>query len=112
MESVVGSGVRGIDEYLGIATAVAAAALSTEGVHSLGSGHYVEAATYGAGGKVVGVIVDSKKVEVHVVALYPPAPGNGSLVGLARKVGERVSGHTGVREVSVMVDDVEEVDES
>lgn len=101
--------VESVNEDLGAAAAAATAALSTTGVHSLGYGHYVEAATYGAGEKVLGVIADSKKIEVHVVALYPPAPENGSLVKVAQKVRERVSEHAGGREVSVVVDDVEEV---
>lgn len=94
------------NEDLRAAAGASTAALSTAGVHSLGYGHYVEAATYGAGEKVLGVIADSTKLEVHVVAVYPPAPEDGSLLALARKVRERVSEHARGREVSVVVDDV------
>lgn len=102
------STAQSVDEDIRVAASAAEATLSIAGVHSLGYGHYVEAATYGAGEKVLGVIADSTKVEVHVVALYPPAPEHGSLIGLAQKVRQRVSKHAGGREVSVVVDDVAE----
>lgn len=104
--------VENANEDLRAAAAAATVALSTAGVHSLSYGHYVEAATYGAGEKVLGVVAASTKIEVHVIALFPPAPEYGSLVGLSRKVRERVSGHVGGREVSVVVDDVVEVEAS
>jgi hypothetical protein len=56
---------------LRLARVVAEAALATQGVRSLGSGRYAEAATYGAGEKVSGVVVGPDEVEVHIVASYP-----------------------------------------
>lgn len=99
-----------MDEPLRTAASVAEAALSTRGVHSLGTGRHAEAATYGAGEKVLGVVTRPEEVEVHIVALYPLAPEYGSLLELARKVREQVSEHAGGKEVSVVVDDVAEVD--
>ncbi|MEJ7816859.1 MAG: hypothetical protein WKF53_16950 [Rubrobacter sp.] len=57
-----------MNEELRLAAAAAAAALSTDGVHSMGAGRYVEDATYGAGEKVLGVVMRPGEVEVHVVA--------------------------------------------
>ena len=51
------------------------AALATEGVHSMGRGRYVEAATYEGDEKVTGVVVNPDGVEIHIVARYPlPSP--------------------------------------
>lgn len=55
---------------------------------------------------------DNTKIEVRVVAVFTSAPEYGSLLELARKVRERVSGHARGREVSVMADDVAEVEGS
>jgi hypothetical protein len=41
------------------------------GVHSLGRGRLVEAATYGRGRTVRGVVVESGSVTVHIVAEVP-----------------------------------------
>jgi hypothetical protein len=61
-----------LDDDLQLARAAAEAALATEGVYSLGTGRYVEAATYGPGEKVTGVVVGPDEVRVHIVVSYPP----------------------------------------
>ena len=58
-----------------LARAAAEAALATEGVHSMGRGRYVEAATYEGSEKVSGVVVKPDELEIHIVARYPlPSP--------------------------------------
>ncbi|MEW6638117.1 MAG: hypothetical protein AB1425_15025 [Actinomycetota bacterium] len=92
------------DESIRLARAAAEAALATEGIHTLGKGRYAEAATYGPGEKVSGVVVRDDAVEVHVVVGYPlsrPIPE------IARRVVERVSERTGGRRVAVVVEDLE-----
>lgn len=96
------------DEALRVARAASDAALATEGVVRLGQGLYAEAATYGAGEKVVGVMVDKERVEVHVVVGYPPPR---PLPELAGEVRERVAREVGGRTVNVVIDDVEEASE-
>lgn len=95
-------------EDLKIARAAAEAALSVEGVRSLGRGVYAEAATYGAGEKVVGVVVQPEEVTVHVVVGYPPP---GPLPEVAGKVRRRVAPHAGGRAASVVVEDLETSEE-
>lgn len=93
---------------LQLARAAQDAALATKGVHSLGAGQFVEAATYGAGEKVSGVVVTPERVEVHIVATYPldkPVPE------LAQDVRERVIPEVEGREADVVVQDVEVVEE-
>lgn len=95
-------------EDLQIARAASEAALATEGVHRLGSGRFVEAATYGPGEKVSGVVVTPEEIQVHVVAVYPlPKP----IPELARSIRERVAPKVGNREVTVVVEDLEMGDE-
>ncbi len=89
---------------LQLARAVREAALATTGVHSMGSGRYAEAATYGAGDKVTGVVVDPDEVRVHIVALYPLAE---PLPALAERVRERVVSRAGGRPATVVVEDLE-----
>lgn len=91
------------DKDLSLARAVAQAALATEGIHSLGAGRYAEAATYGAGEKVSGVVVNDAAVSVHVVADYPPA---GTIPELADKVRERARLSAPSRPVHVVVEDI------
>ena len=89
---------------LQLARAVREAALATTGVHSMGSGRYAEAATYGAGDKVTGVVVDPDEVRVHIVARYPlvaPIPV------LAERVRQRVAPQSGGRPATVVVEDLE-----
>jgi uncharacterized alkaline shock family protein YloU len=89
---------------LRLARVVAEAALATEGVRTLGSGRYAEAATYGAGEKVSGVVVGPDEVEVHIVASYPlvkPIPE------LSASVRERVAPEVGGSRVNVVVEDLE-----
>lgn len=89
---------------LQLARAVSEAALATEGVYSLGTGRYAEAATYGAGEKVTGVVVNPDEVRVHIVVRYPltePIPA------LAERVRERVAPRTGDRPTMVVVEDLE-----
>lgn len=89
---------------LQLARAVQEAALATAGVHSMGSGRYAEAATYGAGEKVTGVVVDPGEVRVHIIARYPltePIPS------LAERVRERVALRTEGRPAMIVVEDLE-----
>ncbi len=79
------------------------AVLNTKGVYSLGTGRYAEAATYGAGEKVTGVVVNPDEVRVHIVARYPlsePIPA------LAERVRERVASRAGDRPTTVVVEDL------
>lgn len=89
---------------LQLARTVQEAALATAGVVSLGAGRYVEAATYGAGEKVTGVVVDPDEVRVHIVARYPPPE---PLPALAERVRERVALRSGGRAALVVVEDIE-----
>jgi uncharacterized alkaline shock family protein YloU len=89
---------------LQLARAVSEAVLATEGVYSLGVGRYAEAATYGAGEKVTGVVVGSDDVRVHIVASYPlvePIPA------LAERVRDRVASEVEGRTTTVVVEDLE-----
>jgi uncharacterized alkaline shock family protein YloU len=91
-------------DNLQLARIVSELALSTEGVHSLGTGRYAEAATYGPGEKVTGVVVDEDEVRVHIVVHYPlvePIPA------LAERIRERVASRVGGRPTTVVVEDLE-----
>jgi len=95
-----------LDDDLQLARAVSEAALATEGVYSLGTGRYVEAATYGPGEKVTGVVVGPDEVSVHIVVRYPlsePIPA------LAERVRERAASRAGGRATTVVVEDLEVV---
>ena len=95
-----------MDDDLRLARAVSEAALATEGVYSLGTGRYVEAATYGPGEKVTGVVVGPDEVRVHVVLRYPlPEP----IPALAERVRERAASSAGGRATTVVVEDLEVV---
>ncbi|CAN5673554.1 hypothetical protein BH18ACT11_BH18ACT11_28210 [soil metagenome] len=87
-----------------LARAASVAALATEGVHSLGHGRYVEAATYEGSEKVSGVVVGPEDLEIHIVARYPltrPIPE------IAENIRERVAPEAGGRKTRVVVDDLE-----
>ena len=89
---------------LQLARAISEAVLATEGVYSLGVGRYAEAATYGVGEKVTGVVVGSDEVRVHIVASYPlvePIPA------LAERVRDRVASEVEGRITTVVVEDLE-----
>ena len=91
---------------LQLARAISEAALATEGVYSLGTGRYAEAATYGAGDKVTGVVVDRDEVRVHIVVRYPlsePIPA------LAERVRKQVASRAEGRPATVVVEDLVEV---
>lgn len=89
-----------------LARTVSEATLATEGVYSLGTGRYVEAATYGAGEKVTGVVVGPDEVRVHIVVRYPlPEP----IPALAERVRERAASRVGGRATTVVVEDLEVV---
>ncbi len=93
-------------DELQLARTVSEAVLATEGVSSLGVGRYAEAATYGAGEKVTGVVVSLDEVRVHIVAHYPlsePIPA------LAERVREKVALGAAGRPTTVVVEDVEVV---
>lgn len=80
------------------------AALATEGVHAMGRGRYVEAATYDGAEKVSGVIVDPEKVEVHVVVRWPlPKP----IPEITDNLRERIVPQVAGRRTIIMVDDLE-----
>jgi uncharacterized alkaline shock family protein YloU len=91
---------------LQLARAVSEAALATGGVHSLGTGRYAEAATYGAGEKVTGVVVNPDEVRVHIVVRYPL---DESIPALAKRIRERVAPSTEGRATTVVVEDLEVV---
>ena len=82
------------------------AALTTEGVYSLGTGRYVEAATYGPGEKVTGVVVAPNEVRVHIVVRYPLSE---SIPALAERVRERAAPRAEGRPTTVVVEDLEVV---
>jgi hypothetical protein len=72
----------------------------------LGAGRYVEAATYGAGDKVTGVVVGPDEVRVHIVVRYPlPEP----IPALAERIREKVRLRAGGRATTVVVEDLEVV---
>ena len=84
------------------------AALATEGVHSMGRGRYVEAATYEGSEKVLGVVVGPEDLEIHIVARYPlPKP----IPEIAESIRERVAPEAGGRKTNVVVDDLEVADD-
>lgn len=93
---------------LQLARAAHEAALATKGVHSLGSGRFVEAATYGAGEKVSGVVVTPERVEIHIVATYP---SDKSIADLAEDVKKNVASEVEGRETDVIVQDIEVAEE-
>ena len=87
-----------------LARAAVQAALATEGVHSMGRGRFVEAATYEGGEKVSGAVVRPGELEIHIVARYPlPEP----IPEIARSIMERVAPQAGDRKTVVVVDDLE-----
>ncbi len=91
-------------DELQLARTVSEAVLATEGVSSLGVGRYAEAATYGAGEKVTGVVVSLDEVRVHIVAHYPlsePIPA------LAERLRDRVASEVEGRTTTVVVEDLE-----
>lgn len=89
---------------LQLARTVRETALATTGVHSMGPGRYAEAATYGAGEKVSGVVVDPDEVRVHIIARYPLAE---PLPALAQRVREKVSLRSEGRPALVIIEDLE-----
>lgn len=95
-------------DELQLARAASEAALATNGVYRLGTGRFVEAATYGAGEKVSGVVVMPEEVQVHVVLRYPLARPIPELAqGIIENVRSRVEG----RETTVVIEDLEVSDE-
>ena len=91
-------------EDLQLARAASEAALATDGVYALATGRFVEAATYGAGEKVTGVVVGPDEVRVHIVVRWPlPEP----IPALAERIRERVASRTGGRATTVVVEDLE-----
>jgi uncharacterized alkaline shock family protein YloU len=91
-------------EELLLARAAVQAALATEGVHSMGRGRFVEAATYEGSEKVSGVVVTPEEVEIHIVARYPlPKP----IPEISRSIMERVAPQAGDRRIVVDVEDLE-----
>jgi hypothetical protein len=95
-----------LDDDLQVARAVSEAALTTDGIYSLGTGRYVEAATYGPGEKVSGVVVNPDEVRVHIVLRYPLAE---PIPALAERVRERAAPRAGGRATMVVVEDLKVV---
>ena len=89
---------------LQLARAVREAALATPGVRRLGTGRYAEAATYGAGEKVSGVVVGPDEVRVHIVVGYPLSE---SLPALAERVRQKAAPRAQGRPTTVVVEDLE-----
>ncbi len=94
-------------DNLQLARAAHEAALSIKGVHRLGAGRFVEAATYGAGEKVSGVVVTPERVEVHIVATYP---SDKPVSELAQEIREKVIPEVEGRDTDVVVEDLEVVE--
>jgi uncharacterized alkaline shock family protein YloU len=87
-----------------LARAATEAALATEGVHSMGRGRYVEAATYEGSERVSGVVVGPEDLEIHILARYPlPRP----IPEIAENIRERVAPEAGGRKIRVVVEDLE-----
>jgi hypothetical protein len=87
-----------------LARAAIESALATEGVHSMGRGRYVEAATYEGSERVTGVVVGPEDLEIHIVAGYPlPRP----IPEIAESIRERVAPQAGGRRTRVVVEDLE-----
>ena len=87
-----------------LARAAVEAALATEGVHSMGRGRFVEAATYEGSEKVSGVMVGPEDLEIHIVAGYPlPRP----IPEIAENIRERVAPQASGRKTRVVVEDLE-----
>ena len=94
------------NDDLQLARAASEAALATDGVYALATGRFVEIATYGAGEKVTGVVVNPDEVRVHIVARWPlPEP----IPALAQRVREKVAPEVRGRATTVVVEDVEVV---
>lgn len=89
---------------LQLARAVSETVLATEGIYSLGVGRYAEAATYGAGEKVTGVVVSPGELRMHIVARYPLAK---PIPALAEHIRERVAPEAEGRTMTVVVEDLE-----
>ena len=72
----------------------------------MGTVRYVEAATYGPGEKVTGVVVGPDEVRIHIVVHYPPPE---PIPNLAERVRERAASSAGGRATTVVVEDLEVV---
>lgn len=70
----------------------------------MGTGRYVEAATYEGSEKVTGVVVNPDEVEIHIVARYPPSK---SIPEIASSIREKVAPQVGSRKTTVIVEDLE-----
>ena len=70
----------------------------------MGTGRYVEAATYEGGEKVSGVVVRPEELEIHIVARYPLPK---SIPEIAGDIMERVAPRAGDRRTHVVVEDLE-----
>jgi hypothetical protein len=91
-------------EDLQLARAVSEAVLAIDGVYSLGTGRFVEAGTYGAGERVIGVVVAPHEVRVHIVVRYPLAE---PIPALSERIREQVASMAGGRATTVIVEDLE-----
>lgn len=88
-----------------IAQAVAMGVAGVAGVARLTAGSGVEAATYYAGGKTIGVVVREDQVRLHVVVSeLPIAPVTERVRAAAQRV---LRAHGAERPVEVVVEDLE-----
>lgn len=75
---------------MAVAKAIAATVRHVPGIAELGSGQYVEAATYGPSEKVIGVVVtsdhDQVTVEIHAIAAGSGPSPRLNLMDLADRV--------------------------
>jgi uncharacterized alkaline shock family protein YloU len=102
-----------VTNLLEVARAIREAVARTDGVAGIGSGVFAEAATYGAGGRVRGVVMtadeSSVHVEVHIIAEYGGGTPLPELAGRVREAALRILrgfGFRDVRGIDVAVDDL------
>jgi uncharacterized alkaline shock family protein YloU len=91
-------------DELQLARAASEAALATDGVDRLGTGSFAEAATYGAGEKVSGVVVTPEEVQVHVILQYPL---DKTIPEVADSIRGNVSSKAEGRMTTVVIEDLE-----
>jgi hypothetical protein len=94
-----------LDDDLAVAKTIAWITLDTPGVAGMSGGRFAEAATYGRGESVRGVVVRPNEVEVHVVATFPDST---SLPRTAERLRSRIASHVPDREVTIYIDDLAE----
>lgn len=87
---------KGVSTFspVAVAKAIAAAVKKVPGIAGISSGTFAEAATYGPGKKVEGVVVGSEQsqmtVEIHAIAAGPGPYPRLNLIDLAARVRREV----------------------